>query len=141
MLLYGAARDPATCKPTKDSEIAAARLRAPRPRSFLCPSSSLYSYGTRSRIYPLSIVLIVFSLSSFPPIDQFNLRVSPANIVFTAIRSTDDMNLARSFEKVIEITAISVHRRDTPFLDRRSTTTRGDRDRVLSLSWKAERSI
>lgn len=66
MLLYGAARDPATCKPTKDSEIAAARLRAPCPRSYLCPPSSLYPYGTLSRTLALDRSHCLFLIFLLP---------------------------------------------------------------------------
>lgn len=96
MLLYGAARDPATCKPTKDSEIAArpalVRSSSPPPLSTLPPPPS--HPATRSRSFSLSSPL-------GSPRRPENTTGQYRN-VFTAIRSRRQ-NLARSSGKVAEV--------------------------------------
>lgn len=85
MLLYGAARDPATCKPTKDSEIAAAR--APRLRVL---SSSLYS-GSLAHTCSRSTSLSFLYPPMFLPVDRFENIAGQYRNVSTAISRRQDL--------------------------------------------------
>lgn len=88
MLLYGAARDPATCKPTKDSEIAAARVPRLRVLSSSLYFSSLAHTCSRSPhclFYPLTFLFV----------DRSQNTAGQYRNAFTAIWSRRQ-NLARS---------------------------------------------
>lgn len=85
MLLYGAARDPATCKPTKDSEIAAARA----PRLRVLPSS-LYS-GSLAHTCSRSTSLSFLYPPMFLPVDRFENIAGQYRNVFTAISRRQDL--------------------------------------------------
>lgn len=104
MLLYGAARDPATCKPTKDSEIAAAR--APRLRVL---SSALYSGSlahTCSRDPPHCLFFVPSRM--FLSVDRSeNTANGQYRNVFTAIwsQTTESREVIR--EKVVAASSTS----------------------------------
>lgn len=100
MLLYGAARDPATCKPTKDSEIAAARLQAPR----FSPAPVLPLF-LLAHVYPLSILLLIVFSPLFRLLShRRSEKRRPANIVtYSPQYDPDDRHLARSSGKVAEV--------------------------------------
>lgn len=100
MLLYGAARDPATCKPTKDSEIAAARLRPALVLSLRLSRMSSTT-TTLSSSHPAARSRS-FSLSSSLSLSLCRRSENTAGQyrnVFTAILSRRQ-NLARSSGKI-----------------------------------------
>lgn len=118
MLLYGAARDPATCKPTKDSEIAAARpalsYARPSPPSVSrpCLLHSPSHPATRSRSFSLS------SPAWRPSPRRSENTASQYRNVFTAIQSRRQ-NLARSSGKVAEVAVAIFVALDLPCRERR----------------------